>query len=595
MISEHLRSFLYPFGLLANLLFGLRFLVQWLQSEKAKKSVVPKSFWALSLVGNVIFALHAAIQLQYPLCVLQVLNGIIAWRNLNLSSSSPYSLKTTLLVMGGFFLLVTTYFFSQPFSWMTPPTLPWNGTQAIHATFLWHLLGFIGMVLFASRFWIQWWSAEKAEKSTLDKSFWWMSLIGGGISLLYFIRLLDPVNILGYGVGLFPYIRNLMLLNRSPTSSQKQQEGYFLIAGEQSGDLLGGKLVEALRRKIPQIPLEGVGGAQMKDAGMEIIHPMERFQVMGFWDVFRALPKLLCDFRKLTQRILQEQPEGVIFIDYPDFNMLLARRLRKKGYKGKLIHYVCPSVWAWRKKRVHSLAKTLDLLLAILPFEKECFSETKLPVSYVGHPLVATLESHSYMNTPKTSKPILALFPGSRTGEINRNLPLQWKVAQAFSNRYTIAVSVARSAVEEEIRKHLPEEILLVPGESRYELMKEAKLALATSGTVVLELGLHSVPTVVTYQLPLLNYLLGRYLFRILLTSYTLVNLICEKTVFPEFIHRKIDPKEVILALQSFENDSTLVEQECARLRALLQTHDASEKAATDILGIAHGPDVSLS
>lgn len=363
----------------------------------------------------------------------------------------------------------------------------------------------------------------------------------------------------------------------------------FLCAGETSGDVLGGKLVEALLKQDPSLHLLGVGGPLMRQAGMEIVHPLERFQVMGFSAVLKALPRLLLDCKKLQKQILALDPAAVIFIDYPDFNMLLAKRLRKNGYRGKLIHYVCPSVWAWRKKRVSRLAKTLDCLLSILPFEKSYFSQTTLPVTYVGHPLVAAIDQ--YQSDPSfnllSDRPVLAIFPGSRRQEIALNLPLQWEIAKRFPEFHP-AISVARPELREEIYKFVPKETLFVPQERRYELMQKARLALATSGTIVLELGLHSVPTLVTYQLSSLNYLLGRYLFRIHLPFYTLVNIICEQEVFPEFIHKDLSIEKMAAGLQRLDQNREVCQARCKKLRDRLSTQNASYEAAKMIQQFTH-------
>ncbi len=581
---DSLRSLLYPLGFVANLLFAGRFLVQWIQSEKKGQSVVSRTFWRLSFVANLSMCLHAYIQLQFPVCLIQALNATIAWRNLNLMGKRICRLNTTLLVMAASALLVSVLFFLQgTHEWMRPPTLPWTTTHASHATFAWHLAGFFGIVLFASRYWVQWWFAEKHQTSFLGKSFWWISCVGALFSLAYAIRLFDPVNILGFSLGLIPYVRNLMLMRKKPLLTS-DTNSLFLFAGEQSGDVLGGNLVRALHHAAPSMHLYGVGGTEMQRAGMEITHPMERFQVMGISDVVKALPRLATDFRKIKQEILTKQPAGVVLIDYADFNMRLSRALRKAGYRGKIIHYVCPSVWAWRKNRVKSLAKTLDHLLSILPFEKECFTQTQLPVTYVGHPLVGAIDTHTYDPAWTFTRPLIALFPGSRRHEIALNLPVQLAAARKFAPGYTIAVSVARPSLEDLICPLVDDSIILVPAEKRYELMRSADGALATSGTIILELGLHSVPTVATYQLATFNYLIGRYALRLRLPFYTLVNIICGKEVYPEFIHKELSVDDIATALKILLDNPTHCHQECARLRELLQRHDASHQAAQTIL-----------
>jgi len=585
MITEGIRTYLYPIGFVANLLFGGRFLLQWIQSEKKRESTVTHSFWRISFFANLLMCLHGFLQFQYPIYVIQLLNAAIAWRNLNLMGNKIRSLRFVLAGMVLSVLAFSLLFFLQGNSaWMRSPTLPWSGAHASEASLPWHILGFFGMLLFASRYWLQWWLAEKHRKSFIGSSFWWISCVGAFFSLAYAIRLADPVNILGFSLGLIPYIRNLMLLKKNKRLPKTEHtHSLFIFAGEQSGDVLGANLLAALKRMSPSLDLFGVGGPEMKQAGLRAIHPMERFQVMGFSSVLASLPRLYADFKKIKKEILENNPKGVVLIDYPDFNMLLAKALRKSGYQGKVIHYVCPSVWAWRKNRVHTLAATLDHLLAILPFEEKCFHGTQLPVTFVGHPLVAAVDRHLYGAGLGLKQPIVAIFPGSRRHEIALNLPIQLEAARLLGPDYTLAVSVARPEFVELIQKYTGPSIPLIGSDQRYELMRAASCALATSGTIVLELGLHAVPTVVTYQLATFNYLLGRYAFRIRLPFYTLVNIICGKEVFPEFIHKELSSLEIFEALKQMMDHPEICKQECARLRQLLTQQDASHKAAQTI------------
>lgn len=224
---EEWRTFLYPFGFLANAVFLGRFLVQWLQSEKAQKSVVPPIFWKLSLIGNLLLTLHSLIQVQYHICLVQACNAVISWRNLNLMQSSrpPVSLKVVCLLLGGVAALVSAAFALQDWlfmhegDWFRVPNTPWQ-SPTISTSLFWHLLGALAYGLFCSRFWIQWWMAEQSQTSQLLPSFWWLSLIGALLSIVYFFHIGDLVNLLGPLVGLIPYTRNLVLLYKSKTAAQ---------------------------------------------------------------------------------------------------------------------------------------------------------------------------------------------------------------------------------------------------------------------------------------------------------------------------------------------------------------------------------------
>lgn len=219
MLMDTWREWLYPLGYIAQLAFGLRFLQQWLSSEKQGKSVITASFWGFSLVGNILLLIHAFIQLQFHLCVIQICNAVISWRNLNLMQQKrpPASLKTVVTFMIGSIALTALLFIAQGFlwdhgsiEWFRLPT--WKGVAADQVNYLWHIIGITGMLLFTSRFWVQWWSAEKQHQSHLGLSFWWLSLAGACLTILYSFHIKDPVNIIGPGVGLIPYIRNMILI-----------------------------------------------------------------------------------------------------------------------------------------------------------------------------------------------------------------------------------------------------------------------------------------------------------------------------------------------------------------------------------------------
>ncbi len=321
---------------------------------------------------------------------------------------------------------------------------------------------------------------------------------------------------------------------------------FFVIAGEKSGDLHGEKLLRALMEINPDLTLSGVCGPNMRSTGIECVLPMEEFQVMGFIDVFISLPKLYRQFYYVAERILKLSPKAVITIDYPGFNLRLLRYLRKHGFKGKLIHFICPSVWAWGKRRIPLMAQNLDLLLCTLPFEKEIFANTQLHVAYVGHPLVERLSSDSCKTQqPIEEKKIISLFPGSRKKEIERNLPIALSVCkELLHGREDLQVALCvcdekfLPLIQEILIKNRwgQDRICLIPASQTYALMKNTYLAIAKSGTVTLELALHCVPTVVIYAVSRLDKIIAHDILRIRLPFYCLVNIIANAEVFPELI-----------------------------------------------------------
>lgn len=367
----------------------------------------------------------------------------------------------------------------------------------------------------------------------------------------------------------------------------------FVFAGEHSGDAYGGKLLGALHSLNPGLKAYGVGGPSMREQGMECIMPMEDFQVMGFVDIVRKFPTIWKQFYTLRDHILKTNPDVAVLIDYPGLNLRLAKSLRSKGYKGKLVHYVCPTVWAWGKGRIKTLANSLDLLLTIFPFEPPLFSNTSLDTRFVGHPLVENLKSHPY--DPEWAQKVglkhtdnlLALFPGSRPGEITRLLKRQLEAALRIRQgdpSLQIAISCADERVETLIQKiassldlEIGKDLHLVPRAYSYDLMKACRSAIAKSGTVNLELALHLKPTVVVYEISMINYLILWYFVRLHLNHYSIVNILCGRYVYPELITEKFTSEELYQALAPLHRDGAERDACVAGCREALQSLETSE------------------
>jgi lipid-A-disaccharide synthase-like uncharacterized protein len=224
MIDQWSAVLYYPLGLLPNVFFFLRFFIQWIKSEKRKQSIVDETFWQLSLIGNVLLALHYFIQLQYLFLVIQMTLGGVAWRNLCVIKNPSHALSLKFIL--SFLMVITTvscgFFFRQSvfFNHFDLLTAPLGKTMSPETISLpWKILGLVGGCLFASRFWIQWWKAETQRRSTLDQTFWLLSLVGSGLSLFYFAAIRDFVSVINYSVGLIPYVRNLILLRQASNVS----------------------------------------------------------------------------------------------------------------------------------------------------------------------------------------------------------------------------------------------------------------------------------------------------------------------------------------------------------------------------------------
>jgi lipid-A-disaccharide synthase len=324
---------------------------------------------------------------------------------------------------------------------------------------------------------------------------------------------------------------------------------------------------------------------------------MEDLQVMGFIDVLRAFPKIFKLFKRLRKHLLASPPDILLTIDYPGFNLALARSLRKRGFPGKICHYICPSVWAWGKNRIPKMEDTLDALFVTFPFEEHLFNSSKLDVHYVGHPLVRSVakqQSPPIDIDPKLR--VLALFPGSREKELHRNFPLQLKVISRLLDFYpdlflVISVSQPRfSLILDQLTKnqHFKKgsRVLFVDASQNGALMKRADLAIAKSGTINLELALHHVPTIVTYGIGPLDLLIAKNLLRICLPHYSLPNIIAGDQIYPELIGPRFTEEALFNEANHFLSDPKNLDscrEKCVKLGKLLDDK-LPEGEITDVL-----------
>ena len=364
----------------------------------------------------------------------------------------------------------------------------------------------------------------------------------------------------------------------------------FFFAGEKSGDLHGSHVIKALKDSDPTIKMTGVAGPKMRMQGCSGVLRMEDFEVMGFTDVLKSLPKLWKQFHLVKSHILDEKPDGVVLIDYPGFNLRLAKALRKEGYQGKLVQYVAPSVWAHGKERIQQMEQTLDLLLTIYPFEKAYFKESSLKVEYVGNPIGEYVSEYVYRPEWKqelgipAQKKLVAIFPGSRRHEVERNLKFQLAAVKKLKKNYPdlcIAVSSMHSNLVDSDGG-----LYLVPPDYTYELMRDSCCALAKSGTVTLELALHQCPTVVSYHVSGLNRLYGKYVLKLNLPLYCIVNILGGQEVFPEFIEKKISPEGLNAKLLDLYQPGSAREAclaECKKIQNKLFAYKPSCNAAFSI------------
>lgn len=368
---------------------------------------------------------------------------------------------------------------------------------------------------------------------------------------------------------------------------------YYIIAGEASGDLHASNLIKGLKVIDQDAQFRGWGGDRMSAQGTEIVKHIRELAFMGFAEVIANLGTILSNLKFCKKDILQYKPDAVILVDYPGFNLRIAEFLHTQGIR--VIYYISPQVWAWKKSRVHKIKKVVDKLLVILPFEKDFYSTYGVDAEFIGHPLLDELnESHLikdlnylYPNLPdkgdSSLQQIIALLPGSRKQEISKVLPEMLRVIPDFPGvKFTIAgVSTIGESFYREITGNLAIDIVM---NDTYRLLTSSTAALVTSGTATLETALIGIPEVVCYKGGWLSYTIARQLVKVKYIS--LVNLIMDRVVVKELIQNDLNRKNLTQELNNLINNldyRTKMLADYRELRKKLGGSGASERAAESI------------
>jgi lipid-A-disaccharide synthase len=364
---------------------------------------------------------------------------------------------------------------------------------------------------------------------------------------------------------------------------------YYLIAGEASGDLHGSNLILELKKVDAAAQLRCWGGDGMQAAGATVVKHYKDLAFMGFAEVVKNLPTILRNIRFCKEDIGAFKPDVLVLIDYPGFNLRIARWAKSQGYK--VIYYISPQVWAWKESRVKMIRNVVDKMLVILPFEKE-FYETKwdYKVAYVGHPLVEVVDTFLQSGTAAPQlfqKPIVALLPGSRRQEVAKKLPLMLEASAAFPD-YQFVVAKAASLDDAFYASFLNQyrQVASVSNQT-YALLSQARAALVTSGTATLETALFGVPQVVCYKGSAISYQIAKRLVKIKYIS--LVNLIMDKPIVTELIQDDLTVANIRRELEAvLHNEGRIrqIKKDYADLKNLLQEGgNASATAAALITG----------
>jgi len=356
---------------------------------------------------------------------------------------------------------------------------------------------------------------------------------------------------------------------------------YFIIAGEASGDLHGGNLVKQLRLKDADIEITGWGGNHMKLAGVNILKNISELAFMGFAEVLMNIGTILQNFSLCKKQLLEVNPDLVILIDYPGFNLRMAKWAKKKGFK--VAYYISPTVWAWKENRVETIKKYVDRMICILPFEKAFYAMRNCEVDYVGNPTVDVIEEEKLKPNQLNYKNVIALLPGSRKQEIEKMLSIMLSVVDKFSD-YQFVIAGAPSQEYDFYKQFLTTENVNFVSNKTYDLLSVSHAALVTSGTATLETALFKVPQIVCYKANRISYEIAKRI--ITLKFISLVNLIMDKEVVKELIQKELNTKNLETELNKIISGNQRQEMlsQYEILEQKLGGKGASEKTADLIL-----------
>lgn len=357
-----------------------------------------------------------------------------------------------------------------------------------------------------------------------------------------------------------------------------------IVAGEASGDLHASEVVRELKKLDPELRMFGIGGDRLANEGMELLHHAREMGIVGLFNVIRHIPMFRRAFAELVERLANERPDAVLLVDYPDFNLRVARRAKDLGLR--VVYYISPQVWAWRRGRVRKIARFVDRMIVIFPFEESFYRERDVPVTYVGHPLVEQLRG--VKRDPHDGSLLrIALLPGSRRGEVETLLPAMLEAVAILRREHDIeawivqAPTIDRSQIDGLIKKS-GIEISIRPhgGES----IAAAEVALSSSGTAALECAVVGTPVIVMYKLTSATYLLAKRLVKV--PHFSLVNIVGGQKVVPELLQDDVSAERIAVEVRRLIEPETYarVRKELAAVRAKLGEPGASRRAAEAIM-----------
>ncbi len=368
------------------------------------------------------------------------------------------------------------------------------------------------------------------------------------------------------------------------------KKSILVVAGEVSGDLHAAKVVQAAKVRSPETVFWGIGGDELGAQGVELLQHTDRMSVMGIVEVLKQYRFFKGVMNQVLAEVERRKPDASLLVDYPGFNLRLAAELKKRGVK--VYYYISPKVWAWNKKRIPKMARVIDRLMVVFPFEVEIFKGSGLQVDFVGNPLVAQIDD--FMASPEKELPWkserrVALLPGSRRQEIERILPTMLAAAkklEAQLEELSFMIAAPNERIEKivtgqiAVAEEKPARLSVICGNAR-ELMRQSEVAVVTSGTATLETALVGTPHILVYKTSAFTYWFARSVVKIL--HIGLVNIVAGRTVCPEILQHTATPErlaEETAKLMAFSPERTAMLEGYAEVRQLLGTKKAAENTA---------------
>lgn len=370
---------------------------------------------------------------------------------------------------------------------------------------------------------------------------------------------------------------------------QAHTKKVFICAGEASGDNLGADLARDLLKKDPSLILRGMGGSEMQNAGVNILFPYDDIAVIGLIEVFTQFKKIKQAFNIVKTELQQNKPDVVIFIDYPGFNLRMAKIAKQAGIK--VLYYVSPKIWAWKKNRIHTIKRYVDHMALLFSFEEKIYHQAGVPATFIGHPLAITAHANKsrseifqdFKLNPNNS--VITLMPGSRKNEIKRMSPVLLdcilEIHKTYPNTQFI-LPIATCIKEQSLPIALRNKVKIVH-KALYNALSISKAAIVTSGTATLEVALMQVPMAIIYKTNAITYLVAKYVIKI--PYIGLCNIIAQKCVAPEFIQHNMTANNICAYILKLMNDDTFHQQQKNEISCVKQqlAFNKDNKTVADI------------